>query len=314
MRITVAICTRNRSRLLRQALEQMALAVPPPGVEHEVIVVNNNCSDDTDGVISSCADRLPIRRVFEARPGLSNARNAAVREARGDYVLWTDDDVLVDPRWIAAYVEAFARWPQGVVFGGPISPCFAAPPPLWLERAWPRVASVYATRDLGPDPIRFDGKKLVPYGANFAVRLVEQRLVSYDPELGLRPGSLLGGEETAMVRELLARGHQGWWIPGASVRHVIPAERMTTRYLRSFFIGQGECQVKTEHEDTIDGAGVPMLFGGARWRWRHALAAERRYLLSRLFAPPEIWVSHLITASTAWGRLRQMRRQQLHVA
>ena len=122
MLLTIAICTWNRSVLLRQALAQMTSLVIPPGVDLEVIVVNNNSTDDTDTVIDTFSGQLPIRRLFEPKPGLSNARNTAVSHARGAYVLWTDDDVLVDPNWVSGYADAFRAFPRGVVYGGPILP------------------------------------------------------------------------------------------------------------------------------------------------------------------------------------------------
>ncbi len=276
-------------------------------MELEVIVVNNNCTDDTDEVIASFAGRLPIRRLFEPRPGQSNARNTAVREARGDYVLWTDDDVWVDRGWIAAYADAFERWPDAVVFGGPISASFAEPPPAWIERTWPRVSSAFATRDLGPEPLRFDGRRVVPYGANFAVRLAEQRLFPYDPDLGLRPGGSLRGEELALFRQLVAHGHDGWWVPEAAVRHFIPAERMTLGYIRRYFMGDGEFQARTKPDAEAGDSGGPMLFGRPRGTWRRALSAEVRYRCTRLFYPPEVWVPYLISASRAWGSMRAFR-------
>src|SRR4051794_35896246 len=103
MNVTVAICTWNRAGLLDQTLSEMGRLRIPSGLEWELIVVNNNCTDPTDEVIARHTGRLPIRRVSEPRPGQSNARNAAVRVARGDYIVWTDDDVLVDPLWLAAY-------------------------------------------------------------------------------------------------------------------------------------------------------------------------------------------------------------------
>jgi glycosyltransferase involved in cell wall biosynthesis len=309
LRLTAAICTWNRSSLLRQALHHLTLAEHPSRAELEVIVVNNNCTDDTDEAIASFAGRLPIRRVFERRPGQSNARNTAVREARGDYVLWTDDDVWVDPRWIAAYADAFERWPDGVVFGGPIVPSFAEPPPAWIERTWSRVSSAFATRDLGPEPLRFDGRRVVPYGANYAVRLAEQRLFPYDPDLGLRPGGSLRGEELALVRQLLGRGHDGWWVPEAAVRHFIPAERMTVGYVRRYFMGDGEFQAMTKPVGGADADG-PTPFGRRRGTWRRALSAEVRYRCTRLFSSPEVWVPYLIAASRAWGSMRAVGRRR----
>ena len=68
--ITVAICTWNRAQLLDQTLTEMRKLRIPPGIEWELLVVNNNCTDDTDGVLDRHEGRLPIRRLFEtqARP------------------------------------------------------------------------------------------------------------------------------------------------------------------------------------------------------------------------------------------------------
>src|SRR5262249_10345499 len=106
MKLSVAICTWNRAKLLEQCLDRLANASPPTA-DWELLVVNNNCSDNTDGVLDSFAARLPVRRIFEPKQGHSNARNAAVRSASGDYIIWTDDDVLVDKEWLVAYERAF---------------------------------------------------------------------------------------------------------------------------------------------------------------------------------------------------------------
>jgi len=61
-----------------------------------------------------------IRLLHEKRQGLSNARDCAVANAKDDYVLWTDDDVIVEPNWLVAYTDAFRIWPKATLFGGPI--------------------------------------------------------------------------------------------------------------------------------------------------------------------------------------------------
>ncbi|NGZ61381.1 MAG: hypothetical protein CV081_12895 [Nitrospira sp. LK265] len=302
MLLTVAVCTWNRSRLLRQCLEQMTKLDIPVGVEWELLVVNNNCTDDTDHVVDSFVSRLPVRLLFEAKPGQSNARNAAVREAKGQYVLWTDDDVLVDENWIANYAKAFQRWPEAVVFGGPITPWFVETPPTWLEQVWPRVADAYAIRDLGPEPVKFDGRKRTPYGANFVVRTKEQHRNLYDARLGLRPGSSIRGEEIDLVNKLLTEGNAGWWVPGASVRHYVPPERMTTRYLRDYYLGYG--QYLAMKEPAWDG---PTILGKPRWLWRQIITAELKYRFHRLTSPPEVWIRELIDARVSFGRFVRMK-------
>ena len=117
MKITVAICTWNRSALLDKTLTQMHQLCIPPGIEWELIVVNNDCSDDTDRVIARHCAHLPVVRVFEGKPGQGHARNAALRLARGEYLLWTDDDVLVDSAWVVKTLVAFDTFGADLVYG-----------------------------------------------------------------------------------------------------------------------------------------------------------------------------------------------------
>ena len=65
LEMSVVICTWNRSRLLRLTLEQMTDLDVPTGMTWELIVVNNNCSDDTDSVLADFHNRLPLVRLFE---------------------------------------------------------------------------------------------------------------------------------------------------------------------------------------------------------------------------------------------------------
>ena len=106
----------------------------PAGVEWKLLVANNHCTDNTDEVIARFADRLPIRRVFESRLGKSYACNLLVREATGDLILWTDDDVLVDSEWLVAYLDAAKAWPEAAFWGGRVDPLYGSVPPGWVVR------------------------------------------------------------------------------------------------------------------------------------------------------------------------------------
>lgn len=277
--------------------------VVPAGMEWELLVVNNNCTDATDQVIAAFANRLPIRRLFEPDPGLSNARNRAVLEASGSYIVWTDDDVLVAPDWLVAYGDAFVRWPDAAVFGGPIEPWFPNAPPAWLESIWPTVANAYACIDYGRDALPLTNGR-VPFGANMAMRTDSQRAFPYDPDLGVRPGSRVGGEETDVVRKLLLTGRQGWWVPGTRVRHYIPVARQTLRYLREWYFGYGEYLGRF-----AEVGDVAYLLGRPRWLLRRALVSELRFQVGRLILPPSIWITDMIAASTARGQLHGFARR-----
>jgi len=298
MLITVGICTWNRAQLLDQALTEMHRLEVPSGLDWELLVVNNNCTDNTDEIIDQHSRLLPIRRLFEPTPGKSHALNRAVGDTRGEYILWTDDDVLVNRNWMVAYCEAFRRHPEATFFGGPIEPLFAGTLPPWLDRTWRQVANAYAFREFGNEPARLH-RRFLPCGANLAVSATAQARYRYDGKLGPRPNSTLRGEELSLLQTMLADGHEGWWVPDAGVRHFTPESRQTTRFLRGYFFGQGEHEGLLMHDN-----GVALLAGRPRWLWRHAIEAEVKYRIRRLLCEPEAWIEDLKTASYAWGRLK----------
>ena len=269
----------------------------PIGMEWELLIVNNNCNDNTDEIIGRHADRLPIRRLFEPKPGKSNALNLAAAEAKGELILWTDDDVLVDRSWLAGYAAAACQWPDAVFFGGPIEPWFDGEPPAWLSRTWVRVSFAFAVRNLGDQPVELTRE--LRLRANFAIRTATQVNYRYDSAIGPRPGSSLRGEEVELIGRLFDDNLAGRWVPDAQVRHFIPKRRQTLRYIREYFIGQGEYYARL-------GAvpDVPMMCGRPRWLFRALLEGEATFRIGRLLFPPRVWIDGLIRSANAWGQLR----------
>jgi glycosyltransferase involved in cell wall biosynthesis len=289
VRLTVAVCTWNRADLLAATLDRLAHAAPP-SAPWELIVVDNGSTDHTSQVLERFSARLPLRRIVETKLGLSNARNAAVANASGDYILWTDDDVLVDPGWLRSYEDACRRWPDAAVFGGPIRAQFEGTPPAWLVAVWPRVAGAFAERDLGDRPAPLDASE-PPYGANFAVRTREQRRFPYDPELGRRgrAGNLF--EETTVIEAILSTGATGWWVPEAAVSHWVSKDRQTVGYLREYFERVGRARPPLEDPRKL----------------RTYLRAEYAYRKARLTAEPSEWIDAMIKASMLKSRVRWSR-------
>lgn len=286
--VSVVICTRNRARQLAEVLDSATQLEVPDGLRWELLVVDNGSSDDTEAVIRGFADRLPVRYAREDTPGLSNARNQGVRAARGAYLCWTDDDVRMDRRWLAAYVEAFRRHPEAAVFGGRVLPRLeGGGAPQWFidEHLKYPIASPMAYRDLGDEELAlsFTGNR-VPYGANFAVRTAEQRQALYDPELGVSPTHKRLGEEVDALYRMMKAGATGWWVPGSRVHHLIPPGRQTAAYIYEYYFLAGattahlKARRPTDNYLIVDG-DVPSDLGLSRWRcYRRGL---RRFLAYR---------------------------------
>jgi glycosyltransferase involved in cell wall biosynthesis len=265
----------------------------------EVLVVLNDCSDDSTSVVDRFAERLPIRKVTEPTPGIANARNRAADEAKGDMILSVDDDVRVRPGWFDAYREAFRRWPDAGFFGGPIRPDLEEPSPAWLRTTLPDLGVMFAERDctnLGGSRIE---KGYTPFGANYAVRAGVQRRYRFDPRFGRFPGWLRGGEETKVVEAMLADGVEGRWVENAVVDHWIPRERQTLAYMRAYYSGAGRTRVLDFSPENDSGRIAAFLHSSGR-----VAALECHYLVSRLLFGPTRWVPKSRDAALTRGEWR----------
>lgn len=300
MDITIAICSWNRAELLRGALQSLSAALACARSEVEVLVVNNNSTDHTDEVIADTRLQVPLRRVFESRPGLSHARNAAVKAAKGEYILWIDDDVLVEPGWLLAYEQAIDANPGATFFGGPIRPHLIGKPPTWLSGAGSCIYHIYSAIDLGAESFEVKLVRHLPYGANYAIRLKDQLEVEYSAELGRQPDGLwLGGEESAVLKTLLQRGSTGWWLPEAGVSHMITPQRQTLRYLVAHGLGQGRTYMRLDRTPQ----GGAKLLGRSISLWRSCFKELRECLLCTLGGKSSEWVPQLHRACVVTGRL-----------
>jgi glucosyl-dolichyl phosphate glucuronosyltransferase len=236
--VSVIVCTHDRPARLRSLLETATHLVVPSGLAWEMLVVDNAFEARSSDFVRPFASRLPVRVVREPRIGISPARNRGVAEARGRYICWTDDDVMLDPLWLSAYVEAFRRHPEAAVFGGRVLPELEPPVSALFASSmhrWP-LANVVGHRDFGDEESSISLQAgRIPWGTNYAVRTGEQRRHLYDLELGLAPGQRRTGEETDVIYRILKAGGSGWWVPGAKVRHMIPAERQTLAYFDVYY-------------------------------------------------------------------------------
>jgi glycosyltransferase involved in cell wall biosynthesis len=135
----------------------------------EVIVVNNNCNDNTVEICRQFATQhpdVPFRMVDEPQQGLGYARNRGIAAARGEVVAFIDDDAEVAPDYVTVLTAAFAQQPQYSSLGGKILPVFeGGKEPRWFSKY---LEGAVAKVDLGDEPQRFPKK--FPFGCNMAFR------------------------------------------------------------------------------------------------------------------------------------------------
>src|SRR5271169_5851600 len=108
MHISVVLGTYNRGDNLRLTLETF-LSLVFQDLNWELLVVDNNSTDSTREVVENFARTaaFPVRYIFEKIQGRSAALNAGIAEAKGEIIVFTDDDVLLHPDWLSNLKRTF---------------------------------------------------------------------------------------------------------------------------------------------------------------------------------------------------------------
>ncbi len=220
--ITVLIPTYNRAEILRETLDAMSI-VDRDGLSVEFVVIDNNSKDNTKEVVKSFFDKLPLRYLFEHRPGKHCALNCALDTvALGQIVVFTDDDIAPSEGWLQAIWECARRWPDHKIFGGGskiVWPGGEAP-------GWARLPGC-STMGLGYGD-HFPFEKECPYppgsarppGPNYWIRReIFDSGRRYDESVGPHPTIERRGTEMSMLLKLKNEGYEIIYCPDAWVKH-----------------------------------------------------------------------------------------------
>jgi glycosyltransferase involved in cell wall biosynthesis len=276
--VSVMICTWNNSRRLAAALTALSQCIVPGELTWELIIVNNNCTDDTDRVVARFVNTLPIVYLRESRQGLSNARNAGLSAARGRLILFTDDDVRPHPRWIAAYWTAYQATPQGHYFGGPVDSEFEGgkPDEELLRVAFPSIKGL----DWGSRARQLTKSEGFA-GANWACPAhAFSAGHKFDTSLGLDSSSpqMRLGEETDLMMRLRIDGMLPWYLPDARLSHFVPASKCTLEHIAARYEAFGRYSA---HASFARPRRPRTIWGWPRWLSGQAMKLCLKWLWAR---------------------------------
>ncbi|HEV2965213.1 MAG TPA: glycosyltransferase [Candidatus Angelobacter sp.] len=240
--ISVIIATRNRAAMLERVLSEVQyqelhdLAV-------ELIVVDNGSTDETQSVLSN-ESQLPLVSLYEETAGKSRALNKALDAARGELLVFTDDDVIPCPTWLLNYYSESLEYSTAVLFCGPIVPQFPEQTPQWLS-THPSSQILFGNfqPDLPEGPLP---STLMPYGANFAARRSAVGELRFDVQLG--PSAENGrmcGEDSEFMARLRRKGGSPIFVPSCSVVHrVTPAQiEPAALFEKAFQMGKSTARI-----------------------------------------------------------------------
>jgi len=230
---SVIICTYQRYDLLPQAIN--SVLQQDIGADLYDIWVMDNSPPSPERLASSNAykNTANLHYIELDSPGLSKARNRASELSSSDILVFLDDDATVSSDWLRNYRDAFASLgSDAAVIGGPVTPAFEIPKPVWLHDELLGYLSIFRWHDhIAELP---EGHH--PVGANMAIRRdLAVRYGGFGNNLGRKgdeANNLLSGEETHLFNQILEHGGKIYYAPLPRAIHHIPASRLTRSWFR----------------------------------------------------------------------------------
>ncbi|MER3428824.1 MAG: hypothetical protein C4334_12155 [Pyrinomonas sp.] len=234
---TLLVCTYNRSQDLHEMLQTAVAQETAGSFAYEIIVVDNNSTDDTRRVVESFgASHENVRYLFEERQGKSYALNRGLEAVRGEIYTIADDDFILPNDWLRKIFEAFRAHPEVSFVSGKVLPLWEATPPAWLT---PRHWSAIAMADYGDEPFYVDENRQICLLA-CSFRTADVRAVGgYRVGLSVSKGRIGGTEDLEILQRLWRSGRKGIYLPHIYFYHKVGAGRLTKRYHRRWHTGHG---------------------------------------------------------------------------
>ncbi len=273
--LSIIICTYNRSSWLRVCLNSLLPQCQDDSVE--VLVVDNNSTDDTASVVREFSDRCPhVKYVPEPAQGLSYARNRGIKEALGRIVAYIDDDGRAHPDWVRTILKFFEGTPNASGVGGPYYAFSSVTIPPWFPKE-------YGNKSLGEEARLLQSGEWLS-GTNMIFTkdaLVE--IGGFDTSIGMSGTKISYGEETNLVMKLRERGKLVYYCPEMRVDHAILPYKLRLSWLLRSNFSSGYAGVTTFNHTGGAGSYIPRLLWSMVRACGLFVSSNERYLKTRIY-------------------------------
>ena len=292
MNITIIMINHNGSSLLKNSLANFKVSLEKSWETHqnfEFIFVDNDSIDDSVAIVNTHLRnvKFPWRIIYEKMLGVNFARNAGIKASKGDYLIFTDNDLRFSEDWLNAFYLAFSDYPKYQVFAGRVLVGdLECTPPDWLATSGHFcIPAIVVQCDHGENPSIFTLRDAGPVGPNMAFhRSIFEQWGLFDTRFGLRPGSLVPAAE-AEYFDRLASGHVSCvYVPNAIVFHPIRAQQMTKRYFLKRVYGIGRASARINR---IRKTPCKRFFGITLYKFEHLVFSVFRYLSALFKTEPQ---------------------------
>jgi glycosyltransferase involved in cell wall biosynthesis len=238
--IDLVICTYNNAALLDRVLTAISNQQVPKNSYWTVLVVNNNCTDETSEVIHKHiqAQKIPhLSMILESQQGLNHARLCGLKNTTGDWIAFVDDDCMLKEDWLAQAAEFALSHPECGAFGGKVILDWETTPPNYILK----YGYSFAQQNHGISPTQPDC--LVGAGLVVNRKAIIKTNWLDKQFLSDRVGNkLISGGDVEIVLRIRSAGYDIWYNPACQLMHFIPAKRTSQKYLVDINYGLGISQ------------------------------------------------------------------------
>lgn len=243
IKLSIVICTYNRERFLPGLFDSIKAQTIDSRL-FEVILVNNNSSDNTECLCKQFIESNPLIQstyVIETNQGLSYARNRGIQESHGQYITFADDDALLSPDFSERAISYLDKHPEVAEVGGPIFLKYMGIVPAWEN---PYMNSLLGYYLPSRKAYRMKGKtRHYPRGSNMTFRAsIFETCGGFNVSLGRVGKHLIGGEEKDIAFRIIDAGGAIDYEPSIVVHHLVPEERTNMDFIKRQAIGTGRSE------------------------------------------------------------------------
>lgn len=234
IRIAIVICTYNRDKYLKEALESIA-AQTFNRTFFEAAIIDNNSTDSTAAVAKTFIETnstLKIRYFFEKQKGLSFARNRGIQETSAPVIAYVDDDAILSPDYLKELDRFFKTNISAVGAGGRVIPKYEEDKePVWMNKY---LNGFIGKVEFGNETKKFSKKMKYPAGCNMIYkREILQKAGGFNNELTFR------SDDKDIFLRIKNFSGEIYYLPGAYVYHNIDNRRLQFENFKKLFLKTG---------------------------------------------------------------------------
>jgi len=263
--ISIVISTFNGQDTLLETLKSIS-NLKLPSVVVNLIIVNNNSTDQTSKILDDFVWSEKVHILFESRQGKNAALNTVLKHNHllNDLIFFTDDDVILSSDILLTYQSYADSYNDFDIIGGKVNAKWPFPPPLGILKGIDlAVAFAITDENFGYSQGDIDPVKL--HGPNFAIRKkILNENIRFNENVGPNKGNYIMGSETEFLYQLKDLGHQAFYCESAIVEHIIDEKQFSTTWLKNRAFKAGRSLIMHQEKE-LNFKRVHEFFGFPRW-------------------------------------------------